>query len=212
MQDSIYVAEGVNAHGETTRAIEISLLGIDPREPSTFLPDKGSDFALSWKKWIDKWFVPILAPRFVEIYEFASNYKINEAALVNQDLDEKLTDPLRTRSLKATTCFLEGKSDMKHHREWSRFSSKIEENQTPGHVLSLVALQTVLYHLGAIPALTAYAWFEFQSGLTGAGIENAKENTDVFMEIEPHLQLAVPREIGDDDSGNGKGFGQLRAI
>lgn len=212
MQNSIYVAEGVNARGETTRAIEIFLLGITASEPATFLPDKRGDLAAAWQIWIDEWFVPVLAPRFVEIHQFASNFQINEAADVDRDLDKKLSDSLRARSLKAAALFLEGKSDMKHHREWSRFSTKIENNQTPGHVLTLAALQTVLYHLGLIPALTAYAWFEFHSGLAGAGIKIAEDQTDIFMQITPHLRLAVPKKFGDDESESGEAGGTLRAI
>jgi len=166
MQDTLYVAEGVDAHGETTRAIEISLLGVTPGEPSTFLPEKKADLASAWQKWIDQWFVPVLAPAFVEIHQFAGKFHLEEAAAANFDLDQKLPDLLRARSLKAGALFLEGKTEMKHHPEWLRFSQKIEQGETPGHALTLAALQTVLYHLGLIPALTSFAWFEFHSGLT----------------------------------------------
>jgi len=210
MQDTLYVAEGVDAHGETTRAIEISLLGVTPGEPSTFLPEKKADLASAWQKWIDQWFVPVLAPAFVEIHQFAGKFHLEEAAAANFDLDQKLPDLLRARSLKAGALFLEGKTEMKHHPEWLRFSQKIEQGETPGHALTLAALQTVLYHLGLIPALTSFAWFEFHSGLTGTGIEDAEGETEIFMKIAPHLRLAVPTRIGEDELGNDGAY--LRVI
>ncbi len=210
MQDTLYVAEGINAHGETTRAIEISLLGVTPGEPATFLPDKQSNLGGAWQNWIDDWFVPVLAPKFVEIHQFAGKFQLKEAAAVDLALDRELPDSLRIRSLKTAALFLEGKSKMKHHPEWRRFSQKIEKGETPGHALTLAALQTVLYHLGLLPALTSYAWFEFHSGLSGAGIKNAEEKTDIFMSIAPHLRLAVPARIGEDTLSDGGGH--LRAI
>ena len=210
MQDTIYLAEGIDAHGETTRAIEISLLGVTPGEASTFLPDKECDLAAAWQEWIEQWFVPVLAPAFVAVHQFAEKFHLQETAAVDFDLDQKLPDFLRTRSLKAGALFLDGKSEMKHHPELLRFSQKIEKGETPGHALTLAALQTVLFHLGLIPALTSYAWFEFHSGLAGAGIKDAEEKADVFIKIVPQLRLAVPAGICEDELGNDGTY--LRAI
>ncbi len=207
MQDSLYLAEGENTHSEAARAIEISLLGVSPTCPSTFLPGKQDDLAMTWQTWIDEWFVPVLAPRFAEVHQFAADFHLEEAAAVDLALDRDLPDPLRSQSIKAGVVFLEGKSKMKHHPEWGRFASRIESGVTPGHALILAALQTVLYHLALIPALTAYTWFEFHAGLVGAGITNAEDSRDVFLKISPYLRLAVSAKSGDVG-----GSGQLRAI
>ncbi len=210
MQDSLYLAKGGNAHGEANRAIEISLLGVSPTIPATFIPDDRSDLGTAWQVWIDEWFVPVLAPRFAEVHQFASDFQLNEAAAVDLELDQSLPDQLRLQSIKAGALFLEGKSSMKHHPEWSRFASKIESGASPGHAVTLAALQTVLYHLALSPALTAYAWFEFHSGLAGAGIKDIEDNREVFLKITPYLRLAV--SANSDDVQDNESNNQLRAI
>ena len=208
MKDSLYVVEPTGDHSEAARAIRISLLGVTRGKPATFLPDKSPDIAGQWKEWIDEWFLPVLAPKFLEVHQLASQFHIEEVAGVDLDLDRVLPNQLRSRSMQSASRLMEGNAEMKHHPEWARFVSRVERGELPGHALTLLALRSVLYHLALVPALTSYAWFEFHSGLSGCGIQHPDDKTELFLKIAPHLQLALPggtddRCTGDTVDGSG---------
>lgn len=96
---------------------------------------------------------------------------------------------------------------MRANPGWERFSERIARADTPGHVTVVFALQSALYNLSLAPALTAYAWFEFQSGLPKNDLSEGESDT-IFASVLPHVPVALRGEKGDDTDGSG----HLRAI
>ena len=207
MRETIRVAE--KGGRESARAIEIALLGVSIETPATFAPDLRGNLGSAWQLWIETHFVPVFAPTFADVHRLAGEGKWNEIVKIDGELDGRLSSAMRQRSLSAARQFLEGKSEMRSHREWIRLVEKIESGETPGHVLVVAALQTAMYRLALIPALTSYAWFEFQSGVKGSG-----EHSEVFLQIVPHLKLAVFEKDGDDTAAaeNDDGSNHLRVV
>ena len=82
MPDTIYLADPDDA-GEFGLARLISRLGVSPSAPATFFWDGTNDLASAWNAWIKSWFVPVLAPAFVEIYRHASVLQPDEITAVD---------------------------------------------------------------------------------------------------------------------------------
>ncbi len=180
----------------------VSRLGIEVRSPGTFVWDSRGDLAAAWRLWLETWFAPVLAPAFVKIHRLAEEMRPDEIAAQDRALDHALSETLRARSLASGRAFLEGKSEMRANREWTRFAELVAAGGTPGHATTLFALQSALYHLPLAPALSAYAWFELESGLlphTGYRDRNgsANEVLEVFASAIPHVQVAISGERGD---------------
>ncbi len=180
----------------------VSRLGIEVRSPGTFVWDSRGDLAAAWRLWLETWFAPVLAPAFVEIHRLAGEMRPDEIAGQDRVLDRALSETLRTRSLAAGLAFLEGKSEMRANRKWTRFSELVAAGGTPGHATTLFALQSALYHLPLAPALSAYAWFELESGLlphTGYRNHSGTGNDALalFASAIPHVQVAISGERGD---------------
>lgn len=203
MADTIHIAEPGDDEGAAL-AHFVSHLGVTPGETATFSSDTSSDIALDWQLWQDAWFVPHLAPAFVEAYLCGHQQRTDEVQSVDRALDGKLTDPMRRRSLGAAKAFLEGKEEMRANPGWKRFAERIESGTTPGHVPIVFALQSALYNLSLAPALTAYAWFEFQSGHDQTGLPSEESNA-IFESVLKHVPVALRHEKGDNS-------GHLRAI
>ena len=89
-----------------------------------------------------------------------------------------------------------------HDRD-ERRGGRVEKGQSPGHVSVIFALQSALYHLPLASALSAYIWFEFQSGLPRElSRESLSELSTVFEEALVHVATAV-RESGGPTGGSG---------
>jgi len=177
----------------------ITRLGVVPGPPATFLHDEGGEIAATWRLWRETWFTPHLAPAYVDACLEAVDHR----------LDAALTGPVAERSRAASAPFLEGKAEMRAHREWRRFAEAIERGDTPGHVAVVHALQSTLYRLPPASALAAYAWFEYQAGSGRRPSADAEPTDDpVFAEILPEVSVAVRGGNGDDEPDSG----HLRAI
>jgi urease accessory protein UreF len=189
----------------------ISRLGVVSGAPATFFWDKSSGLSEVWNFWLGTWFAPILAPAFVNAHRFAGEMRPDEIVAGDLAIDRALPEPFRLRSLSAAAPFLEGKNDMRAHRVWSRVSGKIAAGDSPGHLVTVFALQTALYHLPLASALAAYAWFELESGLPPAHRDRpgtAAEALDLFAAALPQVRLAM----GADRDEFSNDAPRLRAI
>ncbi|MBU6180597.1 MAG: hypothetical protein KGR69_13100 [Verrucomicrobia bacterium] len=189
----------------------ISRLGVVSGRPGTFLCGASPSLPATWEEWLGTWFSPVLAPAFVSAHRLAGEMRPDEIVTVDLALDRALSEPLRLRSLSAAAPFLEGKDDMRAHRVWSRVSGTIAAGGSPGHLVTLFALQTALYHLPLASALAAYAWFELESGLPPAHRDRpgtAGEALALFASALPQVRLAMG---GDRDEFSPDGP-RLRAI
>lgn len=207
MPDTLHIAEPGDFE-EVSLARAISLLGVTPEVAATFLFDNRGDLPRAWQLWQNKWLAPHLAPNFVEAYECGSQFRINEVQAVDSLLDVNLTEQLRERSIAAGKPFLEGKDEMKGNKDWIKYVDRVEKGQSPGHVSVIFALQSALYHLPLASALSAYIWFEFQSGLPkNLSRESLSELSTVFEEALVHVSTAVKENGGQESSS-----GNLRVI
>lgn len=192
----------------------VSRLGVEIHASCTFVYHEGDDLPKAWDRWLRDCFSPLLAPAFAEIHRLAGEMRIERIVELDRKLDQSLDRIPRTNSLVAARAFLEGKSEMRANREWSRFAQSVADGKAPGHAPVLFALQTALYHLPLASALAAYVWFELESGLprtagyrdrTGSG----EEALALFSAALPQVRVAMAADRGDfaDD-----GQPRLRAI
>lgn len=211
MPDTLHLADSDDTEGFALARL-ISRLGVQPHSPATFLWNQRGDLSRAWSLWLENWFVPHLAGTFVKVYRAASEFRPDEIQAADKGLDAVLTAALRKRSLVVAKAFLEGKSEMRANREWSRFVERIERGGSPGHTTTLFALQCALYHLPLAPALSAYVWFEMESGLPRTGYRDregsAAEVLAVFQAALPHVSVALRGDHGENDGADSR----LRAI
>jgi urease accessory protein UreF len=197
--------------GGISLARTISRLGVVSGAPGTFLWDESTGLSEAWNAWLNVWFTPVLAPALVSVHHLASEMRPDEIVATDLAIDRALPESLRRRSLTAAKPFLTGKEEMRAHRAWSRVSARIAAGESPGHLVTLFALQTALYHLPLAPALGAYAWFELESGLPPAHRDRpgtAAEALALFAAALPQVRLAMGADR-DEFSGEAP---RLRAL
>ncbi len=178
----------------------ISRLGVVSSRPATFLWDSASGLDASWQLWLETCFTPVLAPAFVAVHRLAGVMQPDEIIAIDRGVDPLLSEPLRLRSLSAALPFLSGKEEMRAHRAWIRVVDRITRGDSPGHLVTLFALQAALYALPLASALVAYVWFELESGLPAAYRSrsgSAAEVLAMFADAMPQVQLAMKVENGD---------------
>ena len=204
MPDTYHIADADETDGFVLARL-ISRLGVESVLPATFLWDRSTSLADSWSQWLETCFSPHLGPAFVAVYECASNVRLKEIQAVDFRLDASLSSSQRERSLQAALAFRCGKSEMKANREWQRFVTRVETGKSPGHVTTLFALQCALYHLPLASSLSAYAWFELESGLPRDDYRDEHGSADeallVFRLSLPKVTVALRGdrcEIGED--------------
>jgi len=180
----------------------VSLLGIEPRLSGTFSAGPKTSLQEAWDAWRQSLFLPLLAPSFLQAYDCGIRARTQELQEIDQNLDEKLPSSIRKRSVKAAAPFFEGKSQMQGNREWLKYQERVENGDTPGHLAIAFALQSALYHVALIPALSSYAWFEFRSR-EGKGISAAptEEEVRIFAAILPDVSVALSGERDDSTGG-----------
>lgn len=185
----------------------VALLGITPVFPGTFFAGARTELAPAWDDWRKKWFTPHLAPAFSAAFRFATAQKVIEIAEVDCGLETAFTKALSKKSQTAGLAFLEGKSKMQANREWQRMTKLVETGKSPGHLTTLFAFQSALYHLPLASALRSYARFEFYCGRSSFARLEADEENQIFQRILPDVSVAVSSNISDDTESN-----HLRAI
>ncbi|MDA7921254.1 hypothetical protein N9B73_05805 [Verrucomicrobiales bacterium] len=186
----------------------VALLGITPTYPGTFFAETSADLNHGWNQWRENWFIPHLGPTFSRVFQLATAQKVNEIADQDRDLETKFTEAISEKSQTAALAFLDGKSEMQGNREWLKLTRLIESEKTPGHLTTLFAFQSALYHLPLASALRSYVRYEFHCGRTSFSRLSSDEENQIFQRILPDVAVAVKADISDDSDA---GF-QLRAI
>ncbi len=190
----------------------ISRLGVELSGPCTFVWESSRTLKEAWAHWLAGIFRPLLAPALVSVHALASAMRPAEVVAVDRRVDAGLASESRHRSLAAGRAFLEGKTAMRAHREWSGFADRVAADESPGHVAVLFALQSALYHLPLASTLAAYAWLEFESGVVGTAWSEepggADAGIDAFSAVLPELWLAIRADRGDFEGGGPR----LRAV
>lgn len=210
MSDTFHAAASDELDG-LSLARFVSRLGVEAVSPATFRWDGVGSPDLCVDRWIERTFAPILAPSLITVHRLATAYRLDEIAAIDHRVDKSLEAPAKARSLAAAAAFLEGKSEMKANRQWTRFADLVANGTTPGHTPTLFALQAALYHLPLVPTLAAYSWFELESGLPRPYRDLAGTREEVlrlFTATLPHVRVAMERDR--DEFANG--LPHLRAI
>ncbi|MEM7601560.1 MAG: hypothetical protein AAF357_09115 [Verrucomicrobiota bacterium] len=203
MSDTLYLAPEPDEDGLGLSRF-ISLLGIELKHRSTFSPAPGAPLDHAWSVWQETLFLPHFAPAFVQAFNATSTLQIDEAVKADLKIDAALPAAIRQSSLLAGRPFLEGKSEMRGHREWIRFAERVEQGQSPGHVCVLFAAQSALYHLPLPAAVSAFACFEFQARhATFPFKEMPEDEKQVFSTILKLIPLAVKDKSTENDAGDG---------
>lgn len=181
---------------EFARAVKVSLLGVTPTGKGSFRPaiDRIGD---DWAEWCDQRFAVGIGPIFRDVYHLGSQLKLREVVI----LDEVLATHLGVLSpdlIEASQPFMEGKENMRGHREWRKYVLKIQAGEAPGHLPVIFALHSVLFRMPLACALQAYAWLEWKMG--HRGIERTRQAgfpedpPGVFLEVkEPISRILSPR-------------------
>ncbi len=176
----------------------VGLLGIEPRDSGTFRCVREGRLSQAWEIWRETWFIPHLGPAFAAAYDCGIRARTRELNEIDQSLDSILSPSLRERSQKAALPFFDGKTEMEGNREWLKYWEIVKEGSSPGHLPIAFALQSALYHLALVPALSSYAWFEFRSR-EGTGIPTAanEREVEIFALILPDVPVALAGKTDD---------------
>lgn len=191
---------------EFARAVKISLLGVTPIAGAASFKPRKSSVDEDWADWCDSTFERITGPVFHDTYNLAAELKLREIAAI----DQKLTVQLGETSpglIAASRPFIEGKEQMRGHREWRKYVLKLESGDAPGHLPVMFALHSAMFRLPLTLALQSYAWLEWKTGhhaidkSRSAGYPD--EPPPLFLEVKPHISRIInpPREEDDLESG-----------
>lgn len=186
---------------EFARAVKVSLLGVSPTGKGSFRPSEDS-IGDDWAEWCEKLFAQGIGPIFRDVYHLGSHLKLREVVILDEVLATHLGD-LAPDLIEASHPFMEGKENMRGHREWRKYVLKIQAGEAPGHLPVIFALHSVLFRMPLACALQAYAWLEWKMGhrtvnrTRQAGIP--EDPPALFLEVkEPIIRILSP-EIEEND-------------
>lgn len=153
---------------EQQRADSIARLGAtDALDPGTFFPPERQgklDFGAAWNDWLEVEFENWLGERFIAIHLAAAHMQSDRIAEIDREIDTRLPEAARKRGRKAARPYLEGRSEVRRQPQWVKFLRAHETGEIPGQLTSIFALQSALFHLPLLPALTAYVTLEGANG------------------------------------------------
>jgi len=204
--DSIYLVDGEESYVEVGRAIGISVMGVGGGGGGIFSPDNGKsqgsdgseDFKKQWLKWLRETFRDQLSEVFVKVYLTSMEMRIKNIVKLDNELDQLLSVIDSDRSREAGRWFLEGKSELQRAPQWQKYARSVEQGDCPGHLVTVFALQSALYHLPLLPALISYVYFEWRAGMLAFGKKQGLANGDVSLQRfneEYAESLGVVREV-----------------
>ena len=179
---------GPTDNREIDRAIQISLLGAEAVEsPATFLPEPEADFKQEWDRWSNGLFRKTIIPEFVGVYTATREMRHLEISRLDASLDADIPSPPGKRSLAAARIFLDRKADVRHMPQWVKFEDRIAAGSSAGHLATLFAIQSALFHVPVFPALISYAWLEWRAADSG----NKDFSDPVFQRIAGVIRTAA---------------------
>ncbi|MDF1816911.1 MAG: hypothetical protein P1V20_32220 [Verrucomicrobiales bacterium] len=189
---------------EFALSVRLSLLGVSPSGPASFHPGVAT-LASDWRAWCDVVFREAVGPVFRETVELAPGLKLREIAVIDKALGTQIGES-SARLIEASRPFIEGKDQMRGHREWSKYIRKIESGEAPGHLPVVFALHSVLFRLPLASSLQAYAWFEWKSGHNAIGkmaLAGVPEDPPaLFLEVKAHIsQILNPPAPDESEPG-----------
>lgn len=216
----MYLADQDSLSGgaaEVQRAIDISLMGAAGAGVATFFPEASTQpsdprFAAAWENWLTTRFEPVLGPAFCRVHSAVGEMRIREILRADRDVDAALDEDEKQRSLAAAKAFLEGREAVRHMPPFAKLTAAIRNADCPGHVTTLFAMQSGLYHLPRIGALISYAWFEWQGGARslkknghGTGGDAGGVSLEVFESQNPRTIQIVRDLLRGECLGGGAG-------
>lgn len=188
--DPIYLVDGDKAFGELERAIGISVMGVGREGGGLFSHQlKGElnsgglkGFKKIWLQWLCDSFRDHLSESFVKIFLASTEMRIDRVVELDNDLNQKISRDLCSQSKLAGAWFLEGKSEIQRAPQWQKYARCVEQEECPGHLITVFALQASLYHLPLLSALNSYVYFEWRAGLSAFEREEGKVNAKMSAE------------------------------
>ena len=148
----------------------------------------------------------MIGPIFRDTFHLGTNLQLREIV----ELDEALGANLGENSanlIAASQPFIEGKGEMRGHREWRKYILKMEADEAPGHLPVIFALHSVLFRLPLVCAMQSYAWLEWklghylveQSSLAGY----PEEPPPLFLEVKPEIARILTQKPIEDEGNPG---------
>jgi len=200
----LWSQENYDEREEFARSVRISLLGVTPCTGVSFRPTQ-STLNDDWRNWCEKVFCTIIGPVFRETCQLAAELKLREIVELDLMLGQNLGG-VSAGLIKAARPFIEGKENMRGHREWRKYMLKIDSGEAPGHLPVVFALHSVLFRLPLTCALQAYAWLEWKAGHLAIGkywqAGCAEEPPDQFLEVKKQIVRIIHPESSDgNESG-----------
>ncbi|MEM7698857.1 MAG: hypothetical protein AAF236_10675 [Verrucomicrobiota bacterium] len=160
------------------------LIGVTPNGAATFFLASSGVLSLSWRRWIDQLFSPILRPHFQSAWNLASEGRSIELGEIDRALDRELPRPVAARGRDAAEPFFEGKTERKADRGWERFANEKSEGALPGQITTVFAAHAASHQVALRSALLAYAWFEFRQGQS----QISDPTHEIFQTVIPKLR------------------------
>lgn len=189
----LYAADAGDAR-ELWRADAIARMGAaDARAPGTFLPSgPGPAVAAGWERWLGDPLEAWLGRAFVDLHRAAGRMDAEGLVAIDRTIDRRLDPEARARSREAARPWLEGRTEVRRQPLWDKYQRARASAGAPGHLPTVFALQSALFHLPLLPALTAYVIFEGVNGR--AAVEPGKRrDPEAFASRHPEALEAVRR-------------------
>ncbi len=194
---------------EFSRFISISLLGVTPEGPASFVPRTRSTLSDDWLTWCEETFRRVIGPDFCSAYDLGHHLKFREVAAIDFRMARSLP-ALSPCLVRASRPFVQGKHEMRGNPEWERYTRKMASGEAPGHLPVVFALHAVLYKLPLTSALLAYAWLEWKMGnrVVGQSVESARVSgpSPLFLEAKKQIPALINGTFGAGEASH------LRAI
>ncbi len=147
---------------EFALAVRLSMLGVSPVGLGTFELDCYDSLYERWQLWRRGILLEVVGPAFCQAYELASRLHMREVVAHDESIGLTLGEPMSERLRDASIPFVEGKNEMRGHREWQKYTGMMAAGEAPGHLPIVFALHAELFTMPLASALQAYCWYEWK--------------------------------------------------
>jgi len=182
-------ATSPEADAELARLLRLGTLGWAPPEGGVvFAPAADADFGAAWDGWLRGALARELGEHLLAARSLGEGMKAREIVLASAALDPLLDPEAAGRSRLAGASLLAIVASARQARLADRVRALLgEEDSGEGglHLVTAVALHSVVFPLPPLAALLGYAFAEWRAGLLALGHPAARAEAERFLAETP---------------------------